>query len=42
MLELNGVLDGESVRQAARSGQLVVRKANENTPLVQVQFYLLI
>ncbi|KAI1721704.1 dephospho-CoA kinase domain-containing protein [Ditylenchus destructor] len=36
VLELNGVLDAESVRQAARNGQITVRNASGSDPLVQV------
>lgn len=36
VLELNGVLDAESVRQAARNGQITVRNADGSDPLVQV------
>uniref|UniRef100_A0A915DDP9 Transcription factor TFIIIC triple barrel domain-containing protein n=1 Tax=Ditylenchus dipsaci TaxID=166011 RepID=A0A915DDP9_9BILA len=36
VIELNGVLDAESVRQAARNGLITLRRANGSEPLVQV------
>jgi hypothetical protein len=39
VLELNGVLDAESVRQTVRSGQITVRRADGSEPLVQVNLF---
>lgn len=36
ILELNGVLDCESIRKAARNGELAVRNSNTDEPLIQV------
>lgn len=38
ILELNGVLDAENVRNAVNSGSITLRKVDTMNPLVQV-FY---
>lgn len=42
ILELNGVLDAESVRNAVKTNAVIVRKANSSDPLVQVTLVFIV